>query len=124
VADTDEKAQELGRHFLWTIEHRMRGPREHNDPPGYQTHAARRVSVRRPPLGDYQQMQDLNIMVIGSPDTVIRKLTDTINRLSPGHLVLIGSDGPLPHKDVLRSVELLGKEVIPALRELKLQPYE
>ena len=124
VADTDERAQELGRHFLWTIEHRMRGPREHNDPPGYQSYAARRVSVRRPPLGDYEQMQDLNIMVIGSPDTVTRKLTDTLNRLSPGYLVLIGSDGPLPHKDVLCSVELLGKEVIPALREVKLQSYE
>ena len=69
-------------------------------------------------------MQDLNIMVIGSPDTVTRKLTDTLNRLSPGYLVLIGSDGPLPHKDVLCSVELLGKEVIPALREVKLQSYE
>ena len=36
-ADTDEKAQEIGREFLWTQEHRNRGPREHNDPPGYQS---------------------------------------------------------------------------------------
>jgi alkanesulfonate monooxygenase SsuD/methylene tetrahydromethanopterin reductase-like flavin-dependent oxidoreductase (luciferase family) len=32
VADTDAKAQELGRLFLWTEDHRQRGPREHNDP--------------------------------------------------------------------------------------------
>ena len=30
----------------------------------------------------------------------------------------------MPHKDVMRSIELLGQEVIPALHELKLQPYE
>ena len=26
--------------------------------------------------------------------------------------------------DVMRSIELMGKEVIPALHEIKLQPYE
>ena len=30
----------------------------------------------------------------------------------------------MPHEDVKRSIELLGKEVIPALHELELQPYE
>jgi hypothetical protein len=30
----------------------------------------------------------------------------------------------MAHGDVMRSVELLGKEVIPALHEIKLQPYE
>ena len=29
VADSDEKAQELGRAFMWTMDHRQRGPREH-----------------------------------------------------------------------------------------------
>ncbi|WP_089943479.1 LLM class flavin-dependent oxidoreductase, partial [Candidatus Entotheonella palauensis] len=37
VADTDEEAIEIGREFLWTMGHRQRGPREHNDPPGYQS---------------------------------------------------------------------------------------
>ena len=35
-----------------------------------------------------------------------------------------GNEGPMAHKDVMRSIELLGKEVIPALHEIKLQPYE
>lgn len=34
-ADTDQQAQELGRTFMRTQDHRQRGPREHNDPPGY-----------------------------------------------------------------------------------------
>ena len=30
----------------------------------------------------------------------------------------------MPHEDVMRSIELMGKEVIPALHEIQLQPYE
>jgi hypothetical protein len=30
----------------------------------------------------------------------------------------------MAHADVMRSIELLGKEVIPALHEIQLQPYE
>ena len=37
---------------------------------------------------------------------------------------LYGNEGGMAHKDVMRSIELLGKEVIPALHEVKLQPYE
>ena len=131
VADTDEEAQELGRHFMWTQNHRMRGPREHNDPPGYQSRAARNVMVRRPGGGGgpeqqltYEKMQEINTMIVGNPDTVARKLTRTLEELSPGYLVLVGSDGTMPHEKIMRSIELLGKEVLPALREVKLQPYE
>ena len=130
VADTDEKAQEIGRSFMWTLDHRMRGPREHSDPPGYQSRVASTMMKRRPgaalsgqALG-YEQLQELNTIIVGSPETVTRKLANTIERLSPGYLILIGSDGPIPHKDVMRSIELLGKEVVPALHEIKLQPYE
>ncbi len=130
VADTDERAQELGRNFLWTLDHRMRGPREHNDPPGYQSRLGQAVMSRRATPGvpgekiGYEQFQESNTIVVGSPDTVIRKLRTTIERLNPGYFILIGSDGPLPHKDAMRSVELLGKEVVPALHEIKLQPYQ
>ena len=47
VADTDEEAQELGRGFLWTQSHRMRGPIEHTDPPGYQSRVASSMMARR-----------------------------------------------------------------------------
>ena len=130
VADTDEYAQEIGRKLLWTQEHRMRGPREHNDPPGYQSPVASAMMKRRPAAGgaekgmSYQKLQELNTILIGSPETVTKKLANTIDRLSPGYIILIASDGNLPHKDVMRSIELLGKEVIPALHEIKLQPYE
>ena len=71
----------------------------------------------------YQDLQDVNAIVVGSPKTVIAKLRDTVQKLSPGYLVLIGSDGNIPHKNVMRSLELLGSEVVPALHEIELQPY-
>jgi alkanesulfonate monooxygenase SsuD/methylene tetrahydromethanopterin reductase-like flavin-dependent oxidoreductase (luciferase family) len=129
VADTDEKAQELGRGFLWTQEHRMRGPVEHTDPPGYQSRVASTMMARRiggggGPRVSYESLQQVGAIVVGSPDTVIKKLSATIEQLSPGYLILIASDGNIPHKDVMRSVELLGREVVPALHEIKLQPYD
>lgn len=129
VADTDEKAQEIGRKFLWTQNHRMRGPVEHTDPPGYQSQVASGMMARRMgggggPIMTYEKLQEVNAIVVGSPDTVIKKLSDTIHRLSPGYLILIGSDGDIPHDAVMRSIELLGKEVVPTLHEITLQPYE
>tara|TARA_B100001013_G_scaffold69304_1_gene36334 strand:- start:273 stop:497 length:225 start_codon:yes stop_codon:yes gene_type:complete len=71
----------------------------------------------------YQELQEVNAVVVGSPETVIAKLKDTVEKLSPGYLILIGSDGNIPHKEVMRSLELLGSEVVPALHEIELEPY-
>ena len=132
VADTDEKAQEIGRNFMWTDGNRMKGPTEHNDPPGYQSREALKVKQQRPTgrFGDvskrptYEEQQDLNIVIVGSPETVTRKLSKVITELNPGYLLIYGNEGPMSHEDSMRSIELLGKEVIPALHEIKLQPYE
>ena len=48
LRDTDEKAQEIGETFLWTENHRNRGPAEHNDPPGYQSREAVRIQRQLP----------------------------------------------------------------------------
>ena len=129
-ADTDEKAQDIGRTFLWTEDHRNRGPVEHNDPPGYQSREAVRIQRQLPGAGgfgrrmSYQELQDVDNVIVGSPETVTRKLSHIIERLNPGYLHIYGNEGDMPHVDVMRSIELLGREVIPALHEIQLQPYE
>ena len=129
-ADTDEEAQRIGETFLWTENHRNRGPVEHNDPPGYQSREAVRIQRQLPGAGGfgrrmtYQELQDVDNVIVGSPDTVTRKLSHIIERLNPGYLHIYGNEGDMNHADVMRSVELLGKEVIPALHEIQLQPYE
>ena len=135
VADTDEKAVEIGRKFMWTIGHRQRGPIEHNDPPGYQSREAVRVKAQRPTgsvagaggLGvglSYEQLQGVNNIIVGNPETVTRKLTEVIEKLSPGYLHIYGNEGDMAQADVMRSIQLLGEEVISALHEIQLQPYE
>ncbi len=130
VADTDAKAQEMGRHFMWTDAHRNKGPREHNDPPGYQSREAVAIQRTLPGAGgfgrrmSYEQLQEVSNLIIGSPQTVTQKLRQIIERLSPGYLHIYGNEGLMPHQDVMRSIELLGQEVIPALHAIQLQPYE
>ena len=129
-ADTDEKAQEIGRHFLWTENHRNRGPVEHNDPPGYQSRQAVQIQRTLPGAGgfgkrmSYEELQEVNNVIVGSPETVIRKLRHIIEELNPGYMHIYGNEGGITHAESMRSIELLGQEVIPALHEIQLQPYE
>ena len=132
VADTDEEAIELGKWFMWTEDHRQRGPREHNDPPGYQSREALNVKAQRPTIGTgtfgrrmtYDELRDVNNIIVGNPDTVIEKLTQIIEHLDPGYIHIYGNEGLMPHDAVMRSVELFGREVVPALHEIQLKPYE
>ena len=125
VADTDEKAQEVGRTFLWTETHRQRGPVEFNDPPGYQSREALRIKMSRPTIGtgtvgrrmSYEELQDAHNIIVGSPETVIRKLRYIKQTLDPGYMLIYGNEGNMTHEDVMRSVELLGTKVIPAVKE-------
>ena len=72
----------------------------------------------------YDQLRGVNNIIVGSPDTVTQKLTEVIERLSPGYIHIYGNEGAMKHEDVMRSIQLLGNEVIPALHEVQLQPYD
>ena len=111
------------------------GPLEHNDPPGYQSREAVSVKAQRPTgnvagaggLGvglSYEELQGVNNIIVGTPETVTRKLSEVIERLSPGYLHIYGTEGAMDNADVMRSIQLLGQEVIPALHEIQLKPYE
>ena len=130
VADTKEKAEEVGRQFMWTDDHRQKGPREHNDPPGYQSRQAFSLQKTLPGASSfgkkmsYEELQEADNIIVGTPDEVIRRLSNVIDRLNPGYLHIYGNEGAMPHEDVMRSIELLAGEVIPALHEIQLQPYD
>lgn len=126
VADTEERAQEIGRNFLWTEAHRNRGPVEFVDPPGYQSREALAIKMSRPLIGTgtlgrqmgYEELQSAYNIIVGTPDTVIKKLRHVKNTLDPlGYMIFWGNEGGMPHEDVMRSVELIGTKVIPALKD-------
>jgi alkanesulfonate monooxygenase SsuD/methylene tetrahydromethanopterin reductase-like flavin-dependent oxidoreductase (luciferase family) len=71
----------------------------------------------------YEQLQSVNNIIVGNPETVTRKLLQVIERLQPGYLHIYGNEGAMPHKAVMRSIELLGQEVIPALHEVQLPEH-
>jgi len=87
--------------------------------------------MRRPTIGtgtfgremSYDERRVVNNIIVGTPDTVITKLTEIIEPLNPGSLHISGDEGPMPPQDVRRSIALFGREVVPALHEITLQPY-
>ncbi len=125
-ADTDEKAQEIGKHYMWRMGHPLRGPVEYWAPPGYlgrrsplRPHRGGAPSGDRKPLHalDYEELQESYHLVVGSPQTVLDKLSHMQERLGFGSLLLEAQAGAMPHDATMRSLELLGREVIPELKK-------
>lgn len=54
----------------------------------------------------------------GSPETVARKIADTVRLLGLNRFDLKFSNGPLSHAHLMRSIELYGTQVVPRVREL------
>jgi alkanesulfonate monooxygenase SsuD/methylene tetrahydromethanopterin reductase-like flavin-dependent oxidoreductase (luciferase family) len=122
VNDTDARAQEEGKHFLWRMGHPLRAPQEYMAPPGYVSRIAAQMNRKRRPKPlnqlSYQELQEANHLVIGSPETVIKKLRHIKDRLGIGALLLEAQAGQMSHHTTMKSIELFGREVIPALKEL------
>jgi len=122
VADTEEKAQELGYNFFWQKGALTKQIREWLAPPGYASIDFAGVRRTRAVSRDfdsqaYQEAQDNYQLVLGTPDQVIEKLRYVRDLLGIGHMCLWAHDGYIGHEDTVRCIELLGREVLPALRE-------
>lgn len=128
VADSDAHAYEEGKHFYWQLGTSFGVvPRHWQVPPGYMSRAAtqgqreqRRVTaVNITPGGpslSYEEAHATYQIVSGNPDTVIKKLKRIMDLVDPGYLVLWGREGPMSHQVAMRGIDLLGQEVIPALK--------
>jgi probable LLM family oxidoreductase len=102
VADTDEEAKEV----FW---------------PRYQVIRDRIGALRGwPPVTRQEFDADIEhgSLYIGSPQTVARKIADTISTLDVGRFDLIYTAGSQPVSARLRAVELYGSKVIPMVRDL------
>ena len=58
---------------------------------------------------------------VGSPETVAQKIADTVRTLSIQRFDLKYTSGTVPHEQLMTSIELYGREVIPRVRELLAQ---
>jgi alkanesulfonate monooxygenase SsuD/methylene tetrahydromethanopterin reductase-like flavin-dependent oxidoreductase (luciferase family) len=120
VADTEEEAIENAREFLWLSGNFTGyGAPAWLAPSGYSSWEARkgRLNLEKS-MQSLESMLDNGTIVAGTPDQVIAKMRWWLEQTRPGMLMLWPYDGRLPQKKALRSLELLGKEVLPALRDI------
>ena len=68
-------------------------------------------------------------IVTGTPKTVLPKIRQVLEYLRPGSIFFWDGDGAMTHDDQMRSLRLMGEEVLPAVREMGKElelfsPYE
>ncbi len=147
-ADTDEKAQDLGRGFIFGGGQNSFSRPEHTLPPGYNSKAAIRMLATQPGgswLGvskaklmasqedqwdaaafdalreklkkGYEKVQDNLQVVVGSPETCVKKICSILEVIRPGVFTVFAVQGNVSDADRMNSVKLLGEQVLPAVRE-------
>jgi alkanesulfonate monooxygenase SsuD/methylene tetrahydromethanopterin reductase-like flavin-dependent oxidoreductase (luciferase family) len=143
-ADTEEKAEELGKCFMFGGGFSHFARPEWMFPPGYNSKAATRrlasmfanpnlpashaedkdpendaevQELKRKLYATYPDWQKQGQIITGTPKTLVKKLRHVLDVLRPG-IFSFWLDGPIPPEDRKRCVTLLGKEVMPELREV------
>lgn len=120
TGETDEEAADEGQKLLWYL-YRERHP-QLNAPPGYlppQVQANQILGKSGKAYRDsFEQLQSKGIVMAGSPDTMIKKITYLHERCNIGHLLMMNHAGYMSPEKTRRSMELFAKEVYPAIRDL------
>lgn len=67
---------------------------------------------------EYDAEIEHGALYVGSPETVARKIAATVRTIDAQRFDLKYASGPMPHSQLMRSIELYGTHVIPRVREL------
>ena len=143
VAETEEKAEELGRGFVFGGGFGSFARPEWMFPPGYNSKAATQRLARAltdPRTGteivrqtagntnveevlasideNYQNSKEAGLIIAGTPKTVIAKIRRMLETLRPGIFATWYHHGPMSFEDRKTCLRLLGEEVLPAMREM------
>lgn len=71
-----------------------------------------------PTRAQFEREIESGSLYVGSPETVARRIAETVSALGVQRFEMKYSAGPLSHRHLLRSLELLGTEVAPRVRAL------
>ena len=69
-------------------------------------------------FAEYEKQLENYTIIAGSPKTVISQIRHVLEYLRPGSIIFWDGDGAMTHDDSMRSLRLMGEEVIPAVREM------
>ncbi len=128
VGRTDEEARvEAWPHLSMFVNDLLRMPTELFLPPNYTSEAsmAKIAAAKRSIIGKRQTFEDLDragLAIVGSPDTVVRRLEEAHKRLGFGNLVCVFQYGSMPADQARRNVDRIAEHVMPRLRELDTAP--
>jgi alkanesulfonate monooxygenase SsuD/methylene tetrahydromethanopterin reductase-like flavin-dependent oxidoreductase (luciferase family) len=70
------------------------------------------------PFGSFEEQVNKMSIITGTPKTVIPKVRHVLEYLRPGSIFFWDGDGAMDHDDAMRSLRLMGEELIPAVREM------
>ena len=143
VAETEEKAEQLGRGFVYGGGFGSFARPEWMFPPGYNSKEATKRLAKQftdPRTGaeilhftpgevdvakvkasietNYKSSRDLGLIIAGTPKTVIARLRTLLETLRPGIMGFWYHHGPMTMQDRRTTLKLLGEEVMPAVREM------
>ena len=82
--------------------------------------AGKKVEPPKPdkPRDTYVDQTEKYSIISGTPDTVIPRVRHVLETLRPGSIFFWDGDGAMSHDDAMRSLRLMGSDVIPAVREM------
>jgi alkanesulfonate monooxygenase SsuD/methylene tetrahydromethanopterin reductase-like flavin-dependent oxidoreductase (luciferase family) len=120
VADTDAEARRQYESHFWYFVRRLL-PGINISPPGYTSirsyenilKGAKTFALN---LQTWDEVVDGQYAIVGSPETVIDRLTENLRRLGAGNLLGLFQLGTLPAELTRRNLELFATEVLPKLR--------
>ena len=79
---------------------------------------SKQEAAPQPPRDIYADQTDKLSIISGTPDTVIPKVRKVLETIRPGTIFFWDGDGAMSHDDQMRSLRLMGSDVIPAVREI------
>jgi alkanesulfonate monooxygenase SsuD/methylene tetrahydromethanopterin reductase-like flavin-dependent oxidoreductase (luciferase family) len=121
VADTDEEARRRYEEHFWYFVKRLL-PGISISPPGYTTvrsleNIMKGAATFAEYLESWEQVVEGQYAIVGSPETVLERLSANIDQLGVGNLLGLFQLGTLPADDTRRNLQLFATEVMPKLRE-------
>ena len=67
---------------------------------------------------NYRELLDAQSIITGTPKSVLPKIRRILETIRPGSIYFWDGDGSMTHEDAMRSLRLMGDEVLPAVREM------
>lgn len=120
VGQMDQKARPIGVHSPGFVAETDEGAREALWP-HYQAMFGRIGRERGwPPVTKDKYLAEVahGALVVGSPETVARKIARTIKGLGVNRFDLKYANGPMPHDQLLNCIRLYGETVVPMVRDM------